>query len=103
MLLPSLFGEFPVAILCASATLPDSKGFGHYSGKQFSSLPVFRAINAKGDFRFSRFPFRFAKCVECIIHFLVLVWFVLWRGDYRKRSRPVWRARVKRKVEGAEG
>ena len=78
----SLFGALLLAILCASAILPDSKGFGHYSGKQFSSLPVFRAMNAKGDFRFSRFPLCFAECVECVIHFFNFgFWFAFCGGE----------------------
>ena len=41
--------------------------------------------------------------VECIIHFCVVLWFVvLWRenqcgGNYRKRSKPVECAKVERK------
>jgi hypothetical protein len=40
--------------------------------------------------------------VECIIHFCVVLWFVVVEGksggeDYRKRSRPVECAKEKRK------
>ena len=37
--------------------------------------------------------------VECVFHSLVCC----GGENYRKRSRPMWRARVKSKVEGAEG